>query len=69
MKHRAVKLAALAVALAAAWAAHASGAPWYRWKNRLNHTILCSQNAPGDVWDKFQGPYSDSRCRKEGVPQ
>ncbi|MBV8636413.1 MAG: hypothetical protein JO002_18115 [Burkholderiaceae bacterium] len=69
MKHRTVKLAALALALAAAWAAHASAAPWYRWKNVVNHTILCSQNSPGDAWKKFQGPYSDSRCRKEGVPQ
>ena len=69
MKHRTLKLAALVAALAAAWVAQASAAPWYRWKNRANHTILCSQNSPGDIWDKFQGPYSDSRCRKEGVPQ
>ena len=69
MTHRALKLVLLAAALGAAWVVHASAAPWYRWKNRVNHTILCSQNSPGDVWDKFQGPYSDSRCRKEGVPQ
>ena len=63
------KSAALILILAAACAAHASGAPWFRWKNRLNHTVLCSQNSPGDVWDKIQGPYSDSRCKKEEMPQ
>ena len=46
-----LKLAALAVALATAWTAHASGAPWFRWKNRLNHTILCSKISPGDAWE------------------
>jgi hypothetical protein len=65
----AVKFAVLALVLAAAGAVQASGAPWYRWQNRLNHTLLCSKTSPGDVWDKFDGPYSDLRCRKEGVPQ
>lgn len=69
MKHRTLKLAMLTVAFAAAWTAYASGAPWYRWKNRANHTLLCSKTSPGDIWDKFDGPYSESRCRKEGVPQ
>lgn len=64
-----IRILFLGAALACAWAAHASGAPWYRWKNRLNHTILCSKIAPGDVWDKFEGPYADSRCKKEGMPQ
>lgn len=65
----AVKLMVLALAIATAWTAYASGAPWFRWKNRANHTILCSQISPGDIWEKFQGPYADSRCRKEGMPQ
>ncbi len=65
----AVKFAVLALVLAAACAVQASGAPWYRWKNRVNHTLLCSKTSPGDAWDKFDGPYSDLRCRKEGMPQ
>jgi hypothetical protein len=59
----------LVIALAAGMAAHASGAPWYRWMNRVDRTILCSKISPGDAWEKYQGPFQDSRCRKEGNPQ
>ncbi len=59
----------LTIALMTGIAAHASGAPWYRWKNRIDRTILCAKTSPGDVWEKYQGPFQDSRCRKEGNPQ
>lgn len=59
----------LSAALLTCVAAYSAAAPWYRWRNRVDRTILCAQNSPGDVWEKFQGPYQDSRCRKEGSPQ
>ncbi|MFI4939580.1 MAG: hypothetical protein ACHP7O_04440 [Burkholderiales bacterium] len=50
-------------------AAFASGAPWYKWKNNVNRTILCAQTSPGDAWGVYQGPFMDSRCKKPGNPQ
>ena len=59
----------LALLVVTCVATYAAAAPWYRWMNRADRTILCAQNSPGDVWVKYQGPYQDSRCRKEGSPQ
>jgi hypothetical protein len=56
------------LALGAA-AAFASGAPWYKWMNRADRTILCSQTSPGATWVIYQGPYMESKCRKPGNPQ
>ena len=50
-------------------AAFASGAPWYKWKNTVDHTVMCSQIAPGEAWVVYQGPYMESGCRKPGYPQ
>lgn len=50
-------------------AAYASGAPWYKWKNRYDNTILCAQTTPGETWYVVQGPFMESQCRKPGSPQ
>lgn len=63
------KIAALAL-LALAWStAIASGAPWYKWQNRFDGSILCAQVSPGETWFAIQGPYMESQCRKPGTPQ
>ncbi|ADE11593.1 conserved hypothetical protein [Sideroxydans lithotrophicus ES-1] len=49
--------------------AFAAGAPWYKWKNRTDGTIICAQISPGEAWYRFQGPYMESRCSKLGNPQ
>jgi len=50
-------------------AAFAAGAPWYKWINQAEGTIVCTQASPGDGWVEYQGPFSESRCRKPGNPQ
>ena len=43
-------------------AAFASGAPWYRWKNAVNKTVMCAQkSSPGNVWEIIEGPFMDLR--------
>jgi hypothetical protein len=50
-------------------AAFAAGAPWYKWMNITDHTIICNQLSPGEGWVQYQGPFSESTCRKQGYPQ
>lgn len=50
-------------------AAFASGAPWYRWINVSDRTVICAQNSPGDGWVSYKGPYMESRCVKPGNPE
>ncbi|MBV8665704.1 MAG: hypothetical protein JO269_04395 [Burkholderiaceae bacterium] len=66
MKYKAIALALLA---AICTGALASGAPWYKWRNKLDRTILCAKISPGDAWEVVDGPYMESRCRKPGNPQ
>jgi hypothetical protein len=49
--------------------AFASSAPWYKWMNKFDHTILCNQLSPGEAWVQYQGPFMESQCRKPGNPQ
>ncbi|OIQ88490.1 hypothetical protein GALL_296240 [mine drainage metagenome] len=63
------RVAALLVLLLVGSAAFASGAPWYRWINTTDRTILCSQIPPGVGWILYQGPYQESRCKKQGNPE
>ena len=63
------KLALLVILALIYIVAFASGAPWYKWINLTDRTILCAQNPPGEGWAKYQGPYSESRCRKSGNPE
>ena len=66
MKSKLPLIIALALARAAAYA---SGAPWYKWQNTYDNTLICSQNSPGETWVIFQGPFMESGCRKQGFPQ
>lgn len=66
MKSKFVALITLALISVAAFA---SGAPWYKWQNTTDRTLMCSQNRPGEVWVVFQGPFMESNCRKPGYPQ
>ena len=50
-------------------AAFASGAPWYRWQNIHDRTVICSQIKPGEAWVLFRGPFMESNCKKPGYPQ
>jgi len=63
------KFAVLVLLALACFEAFASGAPWYKWINRADRTILCAQISPGDTWVKYQGPFMESQCRKPGNPQ
>jgi len=49
--------------------AGASGAPWYRWINKIDKTTMCAQTSPGNAWAMYKGPYMESQCRKPGNPQ
>jgi hypothetical protein len=49
--------------------AWASGAPWYRWQNTVDKTIMCTQNSPGEFWVRYQGPFMESNCKHAGYPQ
>ncbi|HSY27007.1 MAG TPA: hypothetical protein VK832_05860 [Burkholderiaceae bacterium] len=66
MKSRLTALLALMLACSMAFS---SGAPWFRWKNKVNKTIMCAKISPGDVWVVMDGPYMESRCKKPGNPQ
>ena len=66
LKTRLALFLALACIGTMAWS---TGAPWYRWKNVVNRTMMCAKVTPGDAWEKFDGPYMDSRCKKQGNPQ
>lgn len=63
------QLTALTILLLISVAAYASGAPWYKWQNKVNKTVMCKQLSPGEAWYKFQGPYRESNCRTPGYPQ
>jgi hypothetical protein len=63
------KIAALFMLALFCTAAFASGAPWYKWKNKFDRTIICAQLSPGETWYVFQGPFMESQCRKPGNPQ
>jgi hypothetical protein len=63
-----MKIVLLLLTLASA-AVYAAGAPWYKWMNKEDRTIICSQLSPGETWVRYQGPFSESTCRKPGNPQ
>ena len=64
-----LKITALILLALVCVAAFASGAPWYKWMNKFDHTILCAQISPGEAWYVYQGPFMESQCRKPGQPQ
>ena len=42
----------------------AAPAAWFQWRSKLEPVFVCSQNSPGDGWQKSTGPYSDAKCEK-----
>lgn len=63
------KIAVMLLLTLASAAALASGAPWFKWMNRYDRTIICAQVSPGEAWVQYQGPFMDLRCSKPGNPQ
>ena len=63
------KIGLSAVLVLISVAAYASGAPWYKWQNTLDKTVMCTQLSPGESWQIVQGPFMESNCRKPGFPQ
>jgi hypothetical protein len=63
------RLAALVMLALICVTAFASEAPWYKWKSKVDRTIICAQTSPGEFWVMYQGPYRDSSCKKPGNPQ
>lgn len=64
-----MKRAYLFFALAAAIAlpARAASAPWFKWRSKLNGTVVCAQVMHGE-WIKAEGPFKDARCARPGTP-
>jgi hypothetical protein len=63
-----VKYAAWSILALFCMAAIASEAPWYKWQNQEDNTVLCAQTPPGEAWNLYDGPYMESRCKKRGNP-
>lgn len=61
------KLSSLALCLVVAGAS-AAPAPWFLWQSKVDGGKVCSQYPPGKGWEKFSGPFRDSRC-KELIPR
>ena len=59
-----LKLATVAIVLAACATASATPAPWYQWRSRVGANRVCAQNMPVQGWTKVSGPFKDSRCEK-----
>jgi hypothetical protein len=45
-------------------AANAAPAPWFLWQSKTDGSKVCSQSPLGKGWEKFSGPFTDSRCTK-----
>lgn len=63
------KVAAVILLASVAIAAFASEASWYKWKSRVDGSIVCMQFSPGKYWFAYRGPYKDAQCTKLGNPQ
>lgn len=55
------------LASAVAAAALAAPAPWYKWRSKLNGTVICTQVMHG-AWERFEGPFTDAQCERPGKP-
>ena len=64
-----MKLKYLSFVLAASVAASALAAPaaWYKWRSKLNGTVVCAQVMQGE-WEKAAGPFKDAHCELPGKP-
>jgi hypothetical protein len=48
----------------AATVAAAQGAPYYKWRSKLDGKVFCLQVVNGEGWKRISGPYRDSRCER-----
>lgn len=66
---RAANAKLLAALLAASVLASAVAAPaaWYKWRSKLNGTVICAQVMQGE-WERTDGPFKDAQCDKPGKP-
>ena len=64
-----MKLKYLSFVLTASVAASALAAPaaWYKWRSKLNGTVVCAQVMHGE-WEKAAGPFKDAQCERPGKP-
>jgi hypothetical protein len=42
----------------------AAPAPWFKWRSKVDRTLVCSQTPLGSGWEKALGPFQDSHCEK-----
>ena len=63
------KLAAIIALASLAAGAYAGEAAWYKWKSKVDGSIVCMQFSPGKYWVVYRGPYKDAQCTKLGNPQ
>lgn len=55
----------LALLLALACVSSLAGpAPWFKWRSKVDGSLVCSQTPLGPGWDKVAGAYRDGRCEK-----
>ncbi|UUZ49360.1 hypothetical protein LP420_03010 [Massilia sp. B-10] len=45
-------------------AAVASPAPWFKWRSKVNGSLVCSQTPLGPGWEKASPAFKDSHCTK-----
>lgn len=66
---RLVNAKSLVVLLAGTVLASAVAAPaaWYKWRSKLNGTVICAQVMQGE-WERTDGPFKDAQCDKPGKP-
>ena len=41
----------------------AAMAPWYRWESQADGRLVCAQQAPGEGWKRFAGPFNNAGGR------
>ena len=42
----------------------AEPAPWWKWRSKIDGSLICSQTPLGPGWEKAHGPFRDARCEK-----
>ncbi len=42
----------------------AEPAPWWKWRSKLDGSLVCSQTPLGEGWTRAYGPFRDGRCEK-----
>ena len=61
---RSLSLGVLILLLVGIATAAAQGAPYYKWRSKLDGKVFCLQVVNGEGWKRISGPYRDSRCER-----